>query len=152
VSFDPEKALRDLKRRGVASNTENGVSVKIVPMGHHDEGFGVETTVAGDRRYPTEDPMPLQEAQRLALAQLLEPRASYKYVPTPEASKPTPRADSLPYITLSDLMDRYRRRGMDAHAAWNEYIKNTILLKSIRTEVVDAKDFMSNFRKACERR
>jgi len=68
---DLERAERSIKMRGAASYQD--VSVKIVPNG---EGFGVETTVKGDRRYPIEDPMPLEEAQRLALAQLVEPRAS----------------------------------------------------------------------------
>ena len=58
VETGEEKLISSLQRTGTANR--GGVNVKIVPMG---DGFGVETTVDGDRRLPTEEPITLESAQ-----------------------------------------------------------------------------------------
>lgn len=68
----PERTpMQQLERTGTAHKGD--VSVKVVehPAGG---GYGVETTVKGDRRYPTEDPMPMEEALKFAVKQLDSPR------------------------------------------------------------------------------
>lgn len=75
----PSLEERTLRRTGTAYRGK--VSVKIVQH-MSGEGYGVETTVAGDRRLPTEKPMTLEQAQRFALEQLDSPRDATKVNPT----------------------------------------------------------------------
>ena len=97
----------DLKAMGTASKGD--VHVKIV---HHNSGtgYGVETTVKGDRRHHTETPLKdLAEAQAFALKQLDNPRETN----TPShpqtrgtgkdltpKKKPVPKKDSLDALAL----------------------------------------------------
>lgn len=136
---DLQRAERSIKMRGVAEY--QGVHVKIVPNG---DGFGVETTVAGDRRYPVENPMPLVEAQALALCQLVSPRDAVSYVPqtVPALSVPKSR---MPYMAPGDLISQYKRQGLDKHAAWKSFIVDTILQPRFRSESLDANDFFNYF-------
>ena len=138
---DLERAERSIKIRGTA--TYQSVSVKIVPNG---DDFGVETTVSGDRRYPVENPMPLEEAQKLALAQLLEPRAQYEYTPEAKA-KEIPRAKSN-YTPLGNILHLYKARGLDRYKAWDQYIIDTILSRQYVTETVDANEFYKYYARA----
>ena len=130
---DLERAERSIKMRGVASY--QNVSVKIVPNGN---GFGVETIVNGDRRYPIEEPMPLHEAQALALAQLLEPRAHYEFTPE-RTSSPKAQTVKHKYTPLGDILHSYKQRGLDHYKAWDQYIIDTILCKRFQTETRKAK-------------
>lgn len=141
MSLDLKQAERSLRMRGVA--THEKIHVKIVSNG---DGYGVETAVSGDRRYPVEDPMPIEEAIRLALCQLVEPRAQYEYVPSKNDEKKSPARSHLPYVALGDLMARHRASGKDKQAAWAAYIKDTILMPSCRTETMDAKEFFAAYR------
>ena len=127
--------------RGAASF--KNVSVKIVSWGG-GEGFGVETTVDGDRRLPIEEPMPLPEAQALALAQLVEPRATYTYEPQ-ASSSPESSIPKRPYKNLGDLIDLYKQQGFDRYRAWDQYIIDTILQPRFKTDSVDAKTFYKHF-------
>ena len=141
---DLEKAKRAIHMRGAASY--KNVSVKIVSWG---DGFGVETTVDGDRRLPVEEPMPLPEAQNLAFAQLIEPRATYSYEPSPTKLphnlNPKSTVPQRPYKSVGDLIDLYKHQGLDRYKAWDQYIIDTILQPRFRTEPVDAKTFYKNF-------
>jgi hypothetical protein len=136
MTIDLVKAERSLRMRGTASHEH--VHVKIVS---HGDGYGVETTVSGDRRYPVEEPVPMEEAIRLALSQLVEPRAKYEYVPEKKDEKRSPSRSQLPYVALGDLIDSYRVDGLDRQSAWGTYIKDSILMPRLRTETVDAKEF-----------
>jgi hypothetical protein len=136
---DLEQAKKHIRMRGTASY--KNVSVKIVSLG---DGFGVETTVDGDHRYPVEDPMPLPEAQALALAQLVEPRAGYVYTPTPPAPQKS-TVSGRPYKSAGDLAGLYRRQGLDRYKAWDQYIIDTILQPRFSTDPVDAKVFYKFF-------
>ena len=133
---DLERAERSIKMRGAAAY--QNISVKIVPNG---DGFGVETTVDGDRRYPVEEPMPLPEAQKLAMAQLIEPRAQYQYTPETKPVSKTQSQSTSRYKPLGDLLHEYKHQGLDKYSAWDQYIKDTILSNRYQTETVDAKEF-----------
>jgi hypothetical protein len=99
----PSNSMRDLKLRGVAQ--EGNVHVKIVPLSS-GEGYGVETTVDGDRRYPREPGMSLEEAQQFALGQLKNPRQTQSLVgpPKPEEKPKAPKIpEGRPYKNVGDL-------------------------------------------------
>jgi len=83
----PSLEERTLRRTGTAYRGK--VSVKIVQH-MSGEGYGVETTVAGDRRLPTEKPMTLEQAQRFALEQLDSPRDAAKVNPTSSTDSKRP--------------------------------------------------------------
>lgn len=83
----PSLEERTLRRTGTAYRGK--VSVKIVQH-MSGEGYGVETTVAGDRRLPTEQPMTLEQAQRFALEQLDSPRDATKVNPTSSTDSKRP--------------------------------------------------------------
>ena len=138
--MDLEKAEKELRRRGAFYDPTTKIGVKIVSHFGGD-GFAVETTVAGDRRLPVEDPIPREEAIRLALAQLLDPRAHYEYVPTKEDHRPSPKATTLPFWSPGSLIMEYKRNGLDRQAAWSKFIRDTLLQPAYRSENLDARDF-----------
>lgn len=70
-SDEDYQSIRELKTTGVTKRGD--VHVKIVP---YDGGYGVETTVKGDRRYPTEEPVTIERAVGVAMEQLVNPRPS----------------------------------------------------------------------------
>lgn len=73
-----EEAMQDIKRTGTGRH--GNISVKIVlhpdrmATSPEEDKYAVETTVGGDRRYPTEKPMSMEEAQAFAVGQLSRPR------------------------------------------------------------------------------
>jgi hypothetical protein len=140
MAIDLQRAEKSLRRSGSFYDPDSKVSVKIVP---HPSGndFAVETTVDGDRRLPVEDPLPLEEAIRLALVQIVAPREHIEYRPTWDAYKPSPPANHLPYLSVSDLVHRYKSDGLGRQAAWEQYIRDTILQRRCRSEALDAKEF-----------
>lgn len=143
------KADGDIKRFGVAQVGD--VHVKIVPL-LMGEGFGVETTVAGDRRHPREPGMSLEEAQKFALGQLRKPRASQmlppKPVAEPEPEKPKAPPAGRPYKNPLDLAAEYKGRGLDKYRAWDQFVIDTIMSPRYRSEPVDAKEFFGLFDRA----
>lgn len=139
--IDLEAIERSLRLRGMAYHGD--VTVKIV---HHmtGDGYGVETTVKGDRRLPVEDPMPIEEAIHLALAQIVHPRASYEYV-APSPVIPSPPLITRPYRSAGDLADEYKRRGLSRARAWDQFVIDTILQPVCRSETLDAREFYLAF-------
>ena len=136
--MDLQRAERAIARSGTYYDPDSKIAVKIVA---HGNDYGVETTVNGDRRLPIEPPMPLAEAQRFALAQLLQPRATnvdYEYVRTRNDSKPSTPISTRPYKSLSNVLADYKRQGLDQQSAWSRYITDTILLPRFKTETVDS--------------
>lgn len=154
--IDLDKAERQLRRSGIARDDERKISVKIVehPAWHGHQGapdpedfaWAVETTVDGDRRLPIEAAVPLKDAISLALAQLLNPRDHYEYIPTRSWEDQVSR-HYQPFVPLGDLLDRYRKRGLDDQAAWRQYVTDTILQPQVKTTTVDAREFMQLYRK-----
>lgn len=142
---DWPRVERSLKMRGVAD--ADGVSVKIVQHGSGD-GFSVETTVGGDRRYPTEAPMTLPEAQVFALQQLRNPRAARPAAVEPPAVTMAKVKAARPYVNVAELAAHYKAKGMTRHLAWDQYIKDVILQPRVRSEEVDAKEFFKAFDRA----
>ena len=140
--IDLKKAERSLRLTGAVYDRSTKIGAKIV---EHGDGFGVETTVDGDRRLPVEEPLPLEEAIRLAVAQLMEPRSRYEYVPSKDDSKPSPSRDSLPYRSVGDLAVMYREHGLDRQAAWKQYICDTVLQRICKSETVDAREFFAMY-------
>lgn len=90
----PDAALRRIQNFGTAD--QGDVSVKVVSVGNRGDGFGVETTVNGDRRYPTEPPMTLEEAQQFARKQLDNPRTAVKPTPPPAPIEPAATSATKP--------------------------------------------------------
>lgn len=142
VAFSPDEE-RSINRRGTA--TRGDVSVKVVPHASGD-GFAVETTVAGDRRYPTEPPMTMVQAQQFALEQLGSPRpASGPSIPTPSVSTTTPSQVERPYVNTGDIIDRYIKRGLNKYEAWRQFVKDTILQPIVRSEEINSDEFFAVF-------
>lgn len=141
------RAAFDLKRMGVAQ--VGNVHVKIVPL-LEAEGFGVETTVAGDRRYPREPGMTLEQAQAFALEQLRRPRPTQMIQPPPEPAQPDPKVQPAqkPYKNPGDLAAEYKRRGMDRNRAWDQFVIDTILSPRYRSEAVNAREFFLAYERA----
>lgn len=86
----PDKFKKELERTGTARKGDT--TVKIIQH-LSGEGFAVETTIAGNRILPTEEPMSLDEARELAIKKLEEK-------PT-EEEKPAERED--PYIAATGV-------------------------------------------------
>jgi hypothetical protein len=145
---ESKKATRSLEMRGAADRGD--VSVKIVQH-ISGEGFGVETTVAGDRRYPREPSMTLEEARKHALEQLANPRPTQmdegKKKPEAEEKKPAPMPGK-PYKNPGDLAADYKRQGLTRQRAWDQYIIDTKLSPKFRSEEVDAKEFYQAYDRA----
>lgn len=144
------RAAADLKRAGVAQ--VGNVHVKIVPL-LEAEGFGVETTVAGDRRYPREPGMTLEQARVFALEQLRRPRPTQMVQPPPEPAQPEKpdaqgRPAEKPYKNPGDLAAEYKRRGMDRNRAWDQFVIDTILTPRYRSEAVNAREFFLAYERA----
>ena len=141
------RAASDLKRMGVAQVGD--VHVKIVPLLEAD-GFGVETTVAGDRRYPREPGMTIEQAQAFALEQLRRPRPTQMIQPPPEPAQPSSPKDPAekPYKNPGDLAAEYKRRGMDRNRAWDQFVIDTILSPRYRSEAVNAREFFLAYERA----
>lgn len=143
---DLARAERSIKMRGAAHVGD--VDVKIVPHNSGD-GYGVETTVSGDRRYPTEPKMSLEEAQKLAVEQLKNPRP--KPTPAQESPKqeaPKPPSVEKPYKSVGDLAAKYKAEGVDRNRAWTRFVQDTILQPRFRSEAVDAKQFFQAYDRA----
>ena len=52
------------------------------------------------------------------------------------------KADTkAPYITAPDLAEHYKATGLSRAQAWDQYVKDSIIQKSLRTDEVNAKDF-----------
>jgi hypothetical protein len=64
------KAIGAIKRNGAASLDD--VSVKIVEHPSGQGGYGIETTVSGDRQYPTGEPIPSLEKAQAEAIKILE--------------------------------------------------------------------------------
>lgn len=143
VGAEMAQAERHIKFRGAAH--VGNVNVKIVPR-LQGEGFGVETTVDGDRRYP-EEWMSLEEAQKFALEQLKNPRPARKIEEKPKAEK-KPMAEGRPYKNVGDLAAEYKQRGIPRDRAWGQFIIDTKLSPKYRSEEVDAKDFYQAYDRA----
>jgi hypothetical protein len=142
---DLNQAEQRLRRLGYYHDVESGVSVKIIPwLG----GYGVETIVNGDRRMPIEAAMPMEEARRLALAQLLEPRGHYEYTPTRETVREASPKRHMPYREVSKLMASYKRRGLGDQDAWRQFIIDTVLQPICKSEPMDAKEFFQHYRRS----
>ena len=145
VDVDWARVERGLKMRGAVSADD--VSVKIVPHASGD-GYAVETTVKGDRRYPTEAPMTLPEAQTFALEQLRNPRGAYVAPKEAPAVTMAKVKAARPYVNVAELAAHYKAKGMTRHLAWDQYIKDVILQPRVRSEEVDAKEFFKVFDRA----
>lgn len=138
--MDLIQAEKSLRRSGAYYDPSSKISVKIVEHQRGD-GYAVETTVDGDRRLPVEAPMPLEEARRLALAQLVAPRARFEYTPSKNDHKPSPKPTTLPIYSPGFLIIDYKRKGLDKQGAWNQFVRDTILQPIYRSENLDARDF-----------
>lgn len=145
---ESKKATRSLEMRGVADR--GNITVKIVPLLTGD-GFGVETTVAGDRRNPREPSMTLEEARKHALEQLANPRPTQmdegKKKPEAEEKKPAP-TPGRSYKNPGDLAADYKRQGISRNRAWDQFIIDTKLSPRFRSEAVDAKEFFEAYDRA----
>lgn len=65
--------------------------------------------------------------------------ADWKHKPEP---KKTPEPEHrLPYKHPSDLASEYKRQGVSRYVAWDNFVRDTILLPRYRSEPVDAKVF-----------
>jgi hypothetical protein len=143
-----KRAIRSLEVRGAADRGD--VSVKIVPL-LTGEGFGVETTVAGDRRNPREPAMTMEEARRFALEQLQSPRPTQtpEMKPKPEAEEKKPSPTPVrPYRNPGDLAADYKRQGIPKQRAWDQFIIDTVLSPKFRSEQVDAREFFQAYDRA----
>lgn len=138
--MDLSRAEKELRRKGAFYDPTSKVGVKIVSHFSGD-GFAVETTVEGDRRLPVEDPMPLEEALRLALAQLVNPRGHYEYTPSKNDHRPAPKSTSIPYRAPSSLVMEYKRKGLGRQVAWNKFVCDTIHQPTCRSEGIDSDEF-----------
>lgn len=134
------QAEKSLHRSGTYYDPVSRISVKIVQHQSGD-GYAVETTVNGDRRLPVEDPMPLEEARRLALAQLVDPRERFEYTPSKNDHMPSPKPTTLPSYSPGLLIIEYKRKGLGRQEAWSQFIRDTILQPTCRSENLNARDF-----------
>lgn len=126
--------LKQLARKGFASLGD--VSVKIVCL---DNGYGVETTVSGDRRYHCEGPLETIElAQQFALVQLESPRATQMIEPAPIAAETPVIKTELPRSkwNAGDLIADYKRKGIQRQAAYSQFVID----RQLRPEI-DASEF-----------
>ena len=95
---------------------------------------------------PVEAPLPLEEAVRLAVVQLLDPRSACVYEPVESDPLPPPASHLLPYRSVGDLVQGYKDLGLNKHQAWNHFVIDTILQRSVRSEMVNADEFMSYYK------
>lgn len=63
---------------------------------------------------------------------------------------PTPKAPGS-YTPVGELLGQYKDRGLTARQAWDEYVKDVILFKRVKTDDIDMKDVVKFYREARER-
>lgn len=54
-------------------------------------------------------------------------------------------AEGKPYVDPYELAEHYKAKGIDRHRAWDEFVKDTILLPRVRSAKIDAKDFFKAY-------
>jgi len=118
-----QEGLEHIKRTGTAQRGD--VSVCIV---RHlsGEGYAVETTVGGDRRYPTEAPMSIEEAQTFALGQLSNPRAAHEPQPEEpaiESGKSAKRKRVTGPPSPYELAEHFKAQGIGRQVSWSYFVK-----------------------------
>ncbi|MDP2659894.1 MAG: hypothetical protein Q8R28_04110 [Dehalococcoidia bacterium] len=58
----------------------------------------------------------------------------------PEKTAEPEKPKGPPYIPAGDLIEHYKATGLTRQQAWNQYVKDTTLSKTVETETLDAKD------------
>jgi len=135
--------LKTLQRKGTASHGDTHVKIVFRDADDSDGGYGVETTVSGDRRYPTEPAMPLDAAQLFAVAQLFAPRPT-NYIPVTIAAAPVVVTKQEPVdrrkVGVAALCADYKARRLERSRAWSQFVIDRSL-----NPRMDAGEFYSVF-------